>query len=399
METCAARFDRVLTVLSDVGDVVAGRVVADEVPEWCRRRGWDAFLLSLDDDALRRCEGLGLAHAIEDHPEAPESLRALCGRVLDATRVPTVEETLEAAPTRRVKHRKRGQVASLVSLLSPHARSARRVVDVGAGHGHLARTFVDALGVSAVGLERDPDRVRTARELAEDHDGLEFVEADLDRRAIDLGAGDLAVGLHACGALGDALVDALAEAPARGLLVSCCLQKIDGDDRQPLSRRGRQAGMTLAREVLGLTNLANRYDGVEHPIDDIMFMRLTRHALRLLLLDRGVSLRVGEEAYGINRRRMRHGLRTLAPEVLSRRGLSPAGDHELERIERRARAEHARIRRLSLPRSMLGRLLELAVVLDRACALEERGRPTEVFEAFDASSSPRNLALLSHPAR
>jgi hypothetical protein len=45
---------------------------------------------------------------------------------------------------------------------------------------------------------------------------------------------------------------------------------------------------------------------------------------------------------------------------------------------------------------MLGRLLEHAVVLDRACLLEEQGRSVRVGTAFGAHLSPRNLALVSN---
>ena len=53
------------------------------------------------------------------------------------------------------------------------------------------------------------------------------------------------------------------------------------------------------------------------------------------------------------------------------------------------------MRRLGLPRGLLGRLLELALVLDRAVALEEAGHAVRVEPAFPAQVSPRNLALLA----
>ncbi len=390
---CRARFDEVLEVLDEARDVVGERVLEPEPPPWVRARGWEGFLLSLSDDEVHRCEGVGLAHTVDDLAGAPEPLRSLARRVREVITLPSADRARPgAAPIRRVRERKRGQVAALAALLGPYARAAGRVVDVGAGHGHLTRALAESLGVSALGVERDPDRVRTAQELAADLPHVRFEQSELRPEAI--GGDALLVGLHACGSLGDDLVLALLDRPSPGLLVSCCLQKIRGDAREPISRRGRDAHMVLAREVLGLTNLASRYDGVETDMDTIMRMRETRHALKLLLRGRGLDLPPGREAYGLNRRRIRHGLAALAPEVLAARGLPPATEDELARVAARARAEHARIRRLSLPRSMLGRALEVAVVLDRACALEERGRRVRIFEAFDASWSPRNVALL-----
>lgn len=44
---------------------------------------------------------------------------------------------------------------------------------------------------------------------------------------------------------------------------------------------------------------------------------------------------------------------------------------------------------------MLGRLLELALVLDRACFLIESGYEAKVLVAFAPEVSPRNLAVLA----
>ena len=44
---------------------------------------------------------------------------------------------------------------------------------------------------------------------------------------------------------------------------------------------------------------------------------------------------------------------------------------------------------------MLGRLIEVWVALDRGALLTEAGYAAEVVVAFDASVSPRNVALLA----
>ena len=69
--------------------------------------------------------------------------------------------------------------------------------------------------------------------------------------------------------------------------------------------------------------------------------------------------------------------------------------------EEEARRRYARMRRLSLPRNMLARLLEIAVVLDRGAALEESGHAVQWASIFERAVSPRNLALFAsrHPER
>ena len=390
----ADAFDRALALLDEARDLLAERVLSPEPPSWCRARGWHAFLDSLDDGELGRCEGLGLHAAIDALVRAPPSLRSLAERVKEVVALPRPD--LDAVPTvlHRATSRKRGQVAALAVLCRERVRHARRVVDFGAGHGHLTRTLAESLGIDALGVDRDPERVATARTLTEGS-RARFEVYDVAAGSPPMTSQDFLVGLHACGGLGDALVRAAAETGAPALLVSCCLQKRPEAARLPLSERGRAAGFVLSRELLGLTNLASRYDGVEQGVEGILRDRETRWALYLLLRGRGLAVRVGEEVHGINRKRVRRGLAALAPEVLARRGLPPPSDDELAEVAARARHEHGRIRRLSLPRNMLGRVPEIAVALDRVCAFEDRGRRAHLFEGFDPGLSPRNLTLLA----
>ncbi|RMG10741.1 MAG: methyltransferase [Planctomycetota bacterium] len=294
----------------------------------------------------------------------------------------------------RVRARKAGQVQALVRLVRTVYPGCRRLVDVGAGTGHLTRALAAALGVEALGIERDPARVEAARALS-GSGGPRFEARAVGPGGLELGPDDLAIGLHACGALGDALVRAAVRGGARLLLVNCCLQKVDGVSRTPLSATGRRCGLVLAREALGLSNLSARPRLVEGDHAQWVAVRRTRYALRLLLAERGLAVAVGEEMRGLRRRHARHGLAALAARACARRGLAPPTLAELARAEARARADYGRLRRLSLPRALLGPLLEQAVGLDRACLLEEAGRVVRLKRVFSWELSPRNLAVLA----
>jgi hypothetical protein len=80
------------------------------------------------------------------------------------------------------------------------------------------------------------------------------------------------------------------------------------------------------------------------------------------------------------------------------RGLAAASDEEIQRHEEDTRRRHGAVRRLSLPRSMLARVVEIAVVLDRAAALEERGASVVVATIFERAASPRNVAIFASRA-
>lgn len=389
--------DGVLATLRPVLDILDGRVDDVEPPAWLVTRGWVGFLLALDDDELRRCEAHGLATRLPALPGAPGDLVALARDLTAVTRLPALRVDLRAPPLpalRSVSARKREQLPALLGAVGAMAASASRIVDVGAGSGHFTRLAAEMFERETVGIDRDAGRVAAASARAGER--ARFLTLDACREPLDLASDDLAVGLHACGELGDRLVTAAARAGCDVALVSCCLQKIAGTARAPLSRAA--AGLSLRRDTLGLANLTAQPQGVEASIDATIEGRLARYALLRLLRARGVEVAPGEEMRGINRRRARAGLGDLAQRALLLRGLLPASPAELGRHEDESRRRYALIRRLSLPRSMLARLVEVAVVLDRAAALEESGARVQVATLCDRAVTPRNLALFASRA-
>jgi SAM-dependent methyltransferase len=398
MHDAASSLAGVLGILTRSLEILDGRVDDGVPPPWCVRRGWDAFLLALDDADLRRCEEEGFGACAPTLRGAPADLVVLACEATSAAALPALDVG-GALPRalRSVSIRKAQQLPALLGAVEAMARRAARIVDVGAGSGHFTLLASARFGREVVGIERDRGRVSagvlSARVCA---GSVRFVVADACREGLAFAADDLAVGLHACGALGDRLVIAAAEAGCDVALVSCCLQKIEGAERAPLSRAA--AGIRLRRETLGLANLTPGPEGVEVSLATTLAAREARQALRLLLRARGVETAPGEEMRGINRRRAHGGLGAIAAPALSLRGLPPPSEAEIRRHEEEARRRYARTRRLSLPRSMLARLLEIAVVLDRAAALEESGHHTLVCTLCERAVTPRNIALFASRA-
>jgi hypothetical protein len=398
-------FERVQNTLAPVLDIVAERVDDASVPEWCARRGWQDFLLSLKDEELARCEAEGLAFALPRLAQAPRDLAELAHGIRYSTALESLESLESARVTqnsedyRGVSARKRAQVASLLATLSTLAEGAERIVDVGSGSGHFTRLAAHHFDRATLGLERNPERVLRANARLSVHSGdaamraPQFAVVDAVREPLSLRAHDLAIGLHACGELGDTLVTAVADSGADLALVSCCLQKIRAEARAPLTRSA--SGLALSRKTLGLSNLTSRVLGVEADVEHMLGARQARLALRSLLLERGLSVPAGSEMRGINRRRAQAGLSGLAERALAQRGLPPASAAEIAHHERNAARDFARVRRLSLPRNMLSRLVELSVVLDRATKLYEAGHAVRVATVFEPDVTPRNIGLFA----
>lgn len=397
--TEALALQRVLDVVLPVRDVLEERVDTATEPAWCLRRGWAPFLLALDDDAVRKSEAAGLAELLPDLPGAPASLRELGRACGAASELPRLQHAtaLDGEALRSVRLRKRTQLSALLGAVAAMARDAERIVDVGAGSGHFTRLSAELFERDALGLERNLERVAAANErLERSGSRAQLVTVDA-RSALALHGGDLAIGLHACGELGDHLVQASALASCDLALVSCCLQKISTPVRQPLSALAR--GAELRREHLGLTNLTAQAQGIEASITTTIAARQTRYALGQLLRARGVTLEPGAEMAGINRRRANQGLAAVAERALAQRGLAPATFSELAHHEAAAARDYAVIRRLSLPRSMLARVVEVLVSLDRAQHLAEQGLHVAVATLFDRGISPRNIGIFASRER
>ena len=391
-----------LGVLTPVLDIVEAPVESAEPPWWCERRGWAEFLLGLSDSELEACEQLGTATGLAELTHAPAELVELGLAVQRVTRLPQLaapRASLPRAALRGVGARKREQLDALLGALAPLVESAERIVDVGAGSGHFSRLAAELFERETWALDRDAERLRRGLERSETRRrslgelDVRFVQLNVGADSLELGARDLAVGLHACGELGDRLVQAASTVGCDLVLVSCCLQKTSATRRVPLS--GAAGGMELQRNMLGLTNLTSRTQGVEATLAANLAARETRLGLRYLLRARGFSVAAGEEMRGINRRRAQAGLGELAQHALARRGQPAPTPAELRTHAEQARRDYANMRRLALPRNMLARLVELAIVLDRAALLEERGCYVRLGQFVDQQVTPRNTVLFA----
>jgi SAM-dependent methyltransferase len=397
-----AALARALDVLEGAADVVRERVSDERAPSWADGRGWTEALDRLSDRELQACEEQGLCRVAPDLPGVPASLVDLALAVTAATELASLDTDDREPPLRTgVGARKRHQLAALLDAIAPMAAHKRRVVDIGAGKGHFSRAASEALAKEVLGLDRDPARVRAAIDLSAPDGRATFLRLDVFSEALPLGPDDLAVGLHACGEVGDRTAAAAAKAGSDLALVSCCLQKIQGDLRPPLSLAARARGAELPRQILGLSNLTARAAGVERSLSETNRAREHRLALRLLLRSRGALVDHGEELRGINRRRALAGLEGIAERALEMRGLRPATAGELARAAEEAKLRFARMRRWNLPRSMLSRLIEVTVSLDRAAILEEHGLAAAVMTLVDPSVTARNIIVLASrdPAR
>jgi len=371
-------------------DVLEGRPGGEGVPAALVAREWDGYLLGLSEGAVEQHEIAGLEG---DWEGAPASLRTLAA----AAREVCALELLDVPPVRemarkRLTPRKAAQVDAFAAVALPLARRAARVLDVGCGHGHLTRELAERLELPVLGLERDAALAARARALPTTAAPM-FQLSDVLHDGLTLGADDLVIGLHACGELGDTMVETAARVGAALVLVGCCLQKRRGPVRRSLAAG---ATLELPTALLGLSNLSPGDDGVETSRAGNLAARERRLALHhLLTRSAAPTLPLGAELDGLNRRSAQHDLPTLATRAFALRDLPPPSPAELAAAAAWAAHHHARARRLALPRALLARVLEVQVLLDRALHLEQAGHAVRLGGLWPATVSPRNLALLA----
>jgi SAM-dependent methyltransferase len=421
--TIAARFDAAARLVADHRDLLDARPGAagagapreggdddaPAVPHVLVTRGWASFLLELTDGELDALEIAG--HDATWPAETPPSLVALAEEARAVCALPMLATPLlsppaiDAPPARRLETpRKRAQIEAFARVIVPLATDAERIIDVGSGHGHLTRDIAERIARPVVGLERQPSLAARARSLPSTA-SPSFAVTDVLREGLTLVAADCVIGLHACGELGDAMVESAAASGAALALVGCCLQKRRASSRALLcataaAEAGYVDALRLPRDLLGLSNLTARDDGVEASRAANLAGRERRLALhRLLCLDGGArGLRLGAEIEGLNRRAAQRDLPTLAARAFAIRGRALPSSAAVEEAAAWARIEHARARRLSLPRALLARVLEVLVLLDRARYLELHARDVTIGLLFPANVSARNLVLAS-PSR
>lgn len=278
----------------------------------------------------------------------------------------------------------------------PDVHEVPWIADWCAGKAHVGRTLAKALGRRLWALDHDAALARDAAGLAEaDGVHLRFERCDLlagpprsSPRPLEW-----VVGLHACGGLGNRLLDfAIAEEAPAVALAPCCLHRHHGAPGWPTrSETARATGLTLDHAAL---RLATADEVVARPT-----LRLRRR--RDEGFRQAVDLRL-RELTGEDRH---HPLGTLpaawfdsefkdfALRVGDRLGRDLGPPAALASALREGTRRATRARALGAVRAVFRRPIELFAALDRALWLAEHGRRVRLAPFCSPRVTPRNLLI------
>jgi len=393
------------------------RPFAEGRPAWARDHpDIETFVRGLRDEDVDRLEEHADLGAV---PGVPAVMVAWSEAVARLTQVPDARaERIPAGLARasarlgeprlraRVPGRKWRQLEAFVhaTLAAPWPEGAARVVDWCAGKGHLGRTLGACVARPVTLVERDAGARHDAETLARKAGVLlDFVELDVHApsAASVLGPDVAVVALHACGGLLNALLEGATRAGAGALAAApCCYHRAHPDrdsarGRAALSGAGRRAGLELSHSALRLATA----DEVVAP-GRLRRARRRENAWRLGL-DLLLREASGEDRYTPLGRLPREHLAlpfgAFCEQVAAARGRALPARWSPEAAERAGRQRALEARAWGLVRCLFRRALELWLVLDRACYLEERGFDVTVTTFCDRGVTPRNLLIRAAP--
>jgi hypothetical protein len=278
------------------------------------------------------------------------------------------------------------------------------VVDIGGGVGHLAQTLAHHYGFKVTSLDMDPELQRSGvrwqlHKWEDSPHNVNFQEHRITRQdkkfAALMGPGTLTTGLHTCGGLGVAHMEAGALSRAAVVNMPCCYHKLELTDCNLSSNAQRHP---LPWNLFALTLAAGAHRKVT--LRDVQFrdkMKFFRYTLHFLLHDEyGIK---GQVTLGNCPPELYEGsFAVYVREQLTRLKLTSTwSDEKLDTYFQDAKNQTLIKHMLAAAtvRDVMGRALEATIITDRAIWMEEKGYAVDVREVFDPSISPRNIVLLA----
>lgn len=361
-------------------------------PAWTHRHPALAEqLFALGDAELRRLEAdtNALIDVLQPHLPALATLAELAELPSLSANAATGERRLGVA----VPGRKWSQVNAFAAAIE---RADGPVLEWCSGKGHLARLLSSRWGVPTRAVERRDDLCAQGAKLAErDATQLTFDCRDvMTMTPSELAAAGTIVALHACGDLHTTLLQRAATGGVANLALAPCCYHLTGDGPRPwLSQAAQRHAPAIDREDLRLipmeTVIAGRRTIRRRD-------RLNRWRLGFDCLQRRLS---GIDAYlpvpPLPVTLADGSFPAFCERAAAAKGIALPAGIDFVAFEAAGNARFERTRRLSLVRHPFRRPLEVALLLDYALFLDERGYHCRVGTFCEKALTPRNLCVMA----
>lgn len=327
-------------------------------------------------------------------------------RIVELTTFPVWDTTdplpVNARTWLHIIPKKQHEIERLAPFIAERMNGQNNLIDIGGGQGHLAQTLAHHYGYEVTSMDMDPNLQKIGErwqktKWANSPHTIKFKPHRIQRKdsifADLMSAKTLTSGLHTCGSLAVAHMEASILSGATLVNMPCCYHKTELSDCN-LSIESQTKPISWNQYSLTLAAGPHRKVSLE----DIEFrnqIKRCRYSLHFLLTDQlGIK---GQVKLGPCPPELYYdGFAKYAREQFKRLKLEvPFTDDFLETYY--SNTEHHNLIEnmlaAALLRDTIGRVLEVAIILDRALWMQEHHFEVDILELFDPKVSPRNLVL------
>lgn len=362
---------------------------------------WSEVLLQLSDVDIIALECFGDTSSIQkiSKSDATKGLTEYFKKAWKLSSIPKLELSCEKIPqhlSRKMSQKKVHEVSSIHALLSDKQFS--QIIDVGSGAGHLSSILVHDRELKSFCVDMNKEfQEQGVKKLRrwnpELLDKIEFIHFELKKQKLLPFAykadETLVIGLHSCGPLSTYLVENQAQNFGQKLLnFGCCYHKLTNEYN--LSQLAKKSPLTFTNHALTMAAKCHRIFGIED-FNKRNRVKRFRYAFHFYCQE---VLKTPFATLGNAKSSDYHGtfseyVKKYYPIEVSSKEL----DHYFLAPTTQSNIQLAL--KGGVIRSVLGRLIELYLLLDRAIYLKEAGQNVSVNEVFNRELSPRNIAIIS----
>ena len=267
-----------------------------------------------------------------------------------------------------------------------------------AGKGHLGRFLSQVTQFPVVSLEWQGELCKAGRQIAKYWQlPITFVEGDaFAEKSRDLIQKEQhAVALHACGDLHVGLLKKGVEVSCRAISISpCCYHLIQTEEYQPLSKRARLSELVLSKRdlKLPLQESVTAGNSVRQQRFTEVPYRLGFDALQKYLLSSSSYLPIPS----VPKAELQLGFESFCRWAALQKELVLPADVDFPYWQRFGKERFDWIQRLELLRQAFRRPLELWLILDRVCFLEEHHYHVHFGTFCSKPLTPRNILIQAY---
>ncbi len=286
-----------------------------------------------------------------------------------------------------------------ISHLFDQKINTPNIIDIGSGKGLLSAALTHQHPRQSICIDMDQQlqiqgKKRLQKWLPDTLSKIQFIHQKIDKnKGIPAPSGETTlIGLHACGNLSSQIIQqAVNQKMTHIINFGCCYHHIRDDYN--LSIHGKQQNLWFSHEALHLAAHAHRLIDA-NTIQKRTAVKRYRYALHLFLTEHYhlPFQKVGDGKTADYQRSFATYAKKFAPQL---QGVS---DGTLDRYFNQKSTQTTIQDVLSADsiRNVLGRLIELYIVLDRCLYLEEKGYEVTLHSCFDRRISPRNLGIIAN---